>query len=186
MKKKLILFCSVVLCLGFFKFGVASAFFTYCKSITNVFQAGTVKYNFTEEFCSPKNWNPGDCTPKVIHINNCGTKAIYVRFKLCPKWECNLPVNNISYTLNNPNWVKVGDYYYYKKILGSTQEHPQNPTCIIANLKVCFLACSGNEYQGKKFMLEVKTEGVQAKNNSIPTIWGLSQSQINQIGFEAY
>lgn len=186
MKKKLILCFGIVFILAIFKFNIASAFFTYCHSITNVFHSGTVKYTFTEEFCSPKNWNPGDCTPKIIHIKNCGTKAIYIRFKLIPKWECNLPINNIGITLTNSNWVKVGDYYYYKKIIGSQYEHPQNANSIIANLKICFLPCSGNEYQDKNFTLEVKTEGIQAKNNAIPSCWGLTPTQINQIGFEPY
>ena len=58
---------------------VTFAWFSGSKTIINHFQAGTVKFNFTECFVSPKNWNPGDCTPKILHINNSGTKAIYTR-----------------------------------------------------------------------------------------------------------
>jgi hypothetical protein len=187
MKKRTeLLALSMVLMLTFVATGVAEAFFTYTKSIVNNFHTGTVKYTFTEEFCAPTNWNPADCTPKELHINNTGTKAIYVRFKVIPHWEGNLNTNNVTFTVNNPNVIKIGDWYYYKKVLGAPHEMPSAPTCIVINSKVCLLGSTGNEYQDKDFTLEIKTEGIQAKNNAAQMEWQLTDAQMQQIGLQPY
>lgn len=164
----------------------AFAWFSGSKTIINQFHAGTVSFNFTECFVSPKNWNPGDCTPKTINICNTGTKAVYTRVKLCPSWNCNLPTTNVTYIPCNPNWVQIGDYFYYKKILGSSFEVCNSSKCVSLPLLVKFNILSGNEYQDKIFSLKVTTDVVQAKNNAVQLAWGLTNAQMQLIGFQPY
>jgi hypothetical protein len=164
----------------------AYAWFSGSKTIINEFHAGTVCFNFTECFNSPKNWNPGDCTPKIINICNTGSKAVYTRVKLCPSWTCNLPTSNVTYIPCNPNWVQIGDYFYYKKILGSNFEVVNNSKNVSLPLIVKFNLLSGNEYQGKTFSLKVTTDVVQAKNNAVQLAWNLTNAQMQQIGFQPY
>jgi hypothetical protein len=165
---------------------LAFAWFSGSATIVNQFHAGTVCFNFTECFTSPKNWNPGDCTPKVLHINNTGTKAVYTRIKLCPSWNCNLPVSNVCYAPNNCDWVQIGDYYYYKKILGSNMEMIHNNTCVTLPLLIKFSLLSGNQYEGKTFTLAVTADVVQAKNGAVQQAWNLTPAEMNLIGFQQY
>jgi hypothetical protein len=186
LKKRSILILSLVIVLTLGTFNFAYAYFNNTKSIINIFKAGTVTQDFTECFISPNNWNPGDSTSKIIHIVNTGTKAVYTRIKCIPLWNCNLPTTNVCYEPNNPNWVKIGDYFYYKKILGSSMEKVTNEKEVTLPLSVNFSLNSGNEYQGKIYTLTITSEVIQAKNGAINTAWGLTPSQIQQIGFEQY
>jgi hypothetical protein len=164
----------------------AFAWFSGSFTIVNQFKAGTVKFNFTECFISPNNWNAGDCTSKILHINNTGTKAVYTRIKLTPSWGCNLSTANVNYAPTDCNWVKIGDYYYYKKILGSNMEVIHNNTCVTLPLLIKLSLQSGNEYQGKTFTLTVTADVVQAKNNAVQSAWNLTNAQMQQIGFQQY
>jgi hypothetical protein len=183
-KKVFILSLITVLIIG--TFSIAYASFSSQKTIINTFHAGTVNQCLTECFTSPHNWNPGDCTAKIIHVTNTGSKAVYVRLKIIPKWNCNLSTSNVSYIPNNPNWFKIGDYYYYKKILGSPMEKINNSRNVTLPLNVCFNLNSGNEYQDKTFTLTITSDVIQAKNNAIYSAWNLTPSQVAQIGFEHY
>jgi hypothetical protein len=157
------------------------------KEITNIFKTGTVKLGVTECFCEPKNWNPEDCTEKIVTICNEGTKAIYVRVKFEPRWECGLSTQNVHYEPTDHNWVKIGCYYYYKYILGSCLEVACNPKCVTLKLCVKLAGCSGNEYQGKTFELSVKVDAIQAKNNhEVICEWNLNEHDMWAIGFEPY
>lgn len=186
LKKKLVFILSLVFIISIGTFGYSYGYFNSVKSITNCFKAGTVTYDFTECFTSPDNWNPADCTPKIINICNTGTKAVYCRVKFTPSWDCNLPVCNVTYEPHNPLWIKVGDYFYYKKILGSTMEKTSNIKNVSLPLVVVFGANSGNEYQGMTYRLKVDTEVLQAKNNAVMTAWNLTAAQMALIGFEPY
>lgn len=156
------------------------------KEVTNVFKTGTVCIEVTECFCPPTHWNPSDCTKKIVHVCNEGTKAVYTRVKLIPKWDCGLPTNNVMFEPCDPMWVKVGGWYYYKRILGSDVEVPCNDKCVTFNMNVKLSGCSGNEYQGKMFTLCVKTEAIQAKHNSLMCDWGLTHQEVHEICFELY
>jgi hypothetical protein len=156
------------------------------KEVTNVFKTGTVCIDVTECFCPPTHWNPCDCTRKIVHICNEGTKATYVRVKLIPKWDCGLPTHNVMFEPCDPMWVKIGNWYYYKKILGSDVELPCNKKCVTFNMVVKLSCCSGNEYQGKMFTLSVITEAVQAKHNGLNCEWGISECELHDYCFEIY
>jgi hypothetical protein len=160
--------------------------YTDKKLITNIFHTGTVEINMTECFEAPCNWNPKDCTSKIITICNVGTKAVYVRVKLMPKWEDGLSTHNVHFEPEDSNWVKIGCYYYYKYILGAEHEAHCNKKCVTLKLCVCLSGCSGNEYQGKMFSLGVEAEAVQAKNHAVGCEWHLSERDLFDINFECY
>lgn len=198
MKKRMLLGLSLVVTLIVFMTGVTMAWFTDSKEVTNSFTAGTVKLNLEEVFTSPGNWNPGDETPKDITLKNDGTKAIYVRVKLEPKWNDKaveggaitpneLATTNVTYEPVDANWVKVGDYFYYKNILGSNLEVSNNSKEVTLKLKVKLKGEeTGNDYQGKVFTLKATAEAIQAKNGAAQDQWSLSEANMNSIGFEAY
>jgi hypothetical protein len=156
------------------------------KEVTNVFKTGTVCIDITECFCPPTHWNPSDCTRKIVHICNEGTKAVYVRVKLIPHWDCGLPTNNVTFEPCDHNWICVCGWYYYKKILGSDVEVHCNAKCVTMDMNVKLSGCSGDEYQGKMFTLTVKVEAIQAKHNSLMCDWGLTTEQMHHVKFECY
>jgi len=102
--------------------GATVAYFTSSASFENEFIAGKYKVVTTEEFESPSNWAPGEEIPKTITTKNEGTIPAAVRVKFEEKWfvEGNevtdqIPADTVAINLDNINeWLRQGDYYYYK------------------------------------------------------------------------
>lgn len=102
--------------------GATFAYFTSSVSFENDFIAGRYKVVTTEEFESPANWAPGEEIPKTITTTNEGTIPAAVRVKFEEKWfngsteiTSQVAADAVSINLDNINeWVRQGDYYYYK------------------------------------------------------------------------
>ena len=102
--------------------GATFAYFTSSVSFENDFIAGRYKVVTTEEFESPTNWAPGEEIPKTITTTNEGTIPAAVRVKFEEKWfngsteiTNQVAADAVSINLDNINeWVRQGDYYYYK------------------------------------------------------------------------
>ena len=106
--------------------GVTIAYFQSSASFDNIFNTGTYKVVSTEVFESPNNWKPGEEIPKTITTKNEGTIDAAVRVSYTEKWEdksgvditSSIPANAVLINLDNTNeWIKDGNYYYYKYIL---------------------------------------------------------------------
>lgn len=104
-----------------------------------------------------KGWNvmPGDEIILIPRINNLGTDC-YVRVK-------------IEYTINNEvfkekdyiegnysSWTKKGDYYYYKSVLSKKDSIDIFNKVTVPNLS--------DEYYGKKLIVNITADAVQAKH----------------------
>ena len=182
MKKKVMVWFSVVAMMALLISGATMAWFTDSKSATNTFTTGKVALTMTEAFVSPTAWAPGDVTSKDVTLKNDGNLAIYVRAKFVPKWNTkvgndltpnDLATSNVTYPLD-ANWVAITKkdknnndetWYYCKKII-----NPDN--AVTMGLKVTLDGVStNNDYQDKVFTLGVNAESVQAKNGAAASQW---------------
>ena len=90
MKTKIALSMLVILFVIAASLGATMAWFTDEASVPeNIFEAGTVLIEADETWeygDKLENWNPGDCTEKIITVENSGTKAILVRAQFNESW----------------------------------------------------------------------------------------------------
>jgi len=96
MKKRLAISMFVILFVAAAMGGATMAWFTAEESTENVFTAGSLKFNLSEEMTSDSevddlvapNVNPGDCYKKTLTITNEGTKTILLRMNLTEEdWQ---------------------------------------------------------------------------------------------------
>ncbi|NMD43670.1 MAG: hypothetical protein GYA86_10260 [Firmicutes bacterium] len=179
MKKKLLIGLSVVALVALLAVGTWAWFTATAEPVTNTFKAGTVEIVLHDEFAEGgiTNWNPGDCTDKVVYVENTGSKKAYVRVKLTAGWYdevgeelLNLSTNNVTYDIGEDWWLGEDGWYYYKGVLEA-----ENTTSKLIETVCLGGAVTGNEYQGKTFKLEVKAEAVQASNDAYKDVWSLTK-----------
>ena len=91
MNKKIILSVFIIVMVIAASLGATYAWFTdQSAPVENVFTAGTVildadeEWEFGEE--GLKNWNPGDCTPKLIKLKYEGSKKAFIRMQITETW----------------------------------------------------------------------------------------------------
>lgn len=139
---------------------------TASDSVTNNFETGSVDINTEETFTPPSSWNGNGYTKKVT-VKNIGKNDSLVRVAIVPRWvdENDNPwpgdtsIVTINFT-NSNKWVKdsKGEYYYYNEAVKpgeSTKEIIDSVSASIPNeLK--------ERYEGKKLIVDVKSEGVLA------------------------
>lgn len=102
--------------------GATFAYFSSSSTFENEFFTGKYRLVTTEEFESPNNWAPGQEIPKTIVTANEGDITAAVRVKFEEKWfngeteiTNQISANTVSINFDNTNeWVRHGDYYYYK------------------------------------------------------------------------
>mgnify|MGYP000860404269 CR=1 FL=1 len=136
-----------------------------------------------------ENWNPGDKNISAYYVTNVGTKDIYVRAKYSGewfededgdgKWEKwnqpegkNLPIIKVV----GNEWVRKADddYLYYTEILDGTynaHEDRLNPTTELAFELDFNGPDADNDYQGKRFVLSVEFEAIQASHGASIAEW---------------
>ena len=122
----------LVLCVGLV--GLTIAYFANSTEVENIFTTKEYGTTVTEEFISPDNWLPGDTTNKQIKVVNSGKVDEAVRISFTETWTSkngttlsglvNLDGNLTDETknsqraaiinfVNENDWTKKGDYYYY-------------------------------------------------------------------------
>jgi alternate signal-mediated exported protein len=170
--------------------GGTFAYFTSTDTFTNVFSTKPYVMEVTEVFESPTDWTPGTTTNKTVIATNKGDVPSAVRVKLTENWvDANgnpLPLvdnNNVSAAIINfaidfsSNWVKNGNYYYYKKALSKNEstssllesvtfnslvEIPSEDNCVTddtTHTTICTTTTTG--YAGGSYTLIVDVETVQ-------------------------
>lgn len=101
---------------------------------------------------------PGDKVSKVPRITNQG-EPCYIRAELTfdgePELLTTLSDKNISGI--SEDWVKIGDYYYYTKVLGKKEQVDIFDTFLIP-------ASWTESYSDKNINLVVRTEAIQSAN----------------------
>jgi len=135
-----------------------------------------VKGYYTEE----DNWNPGDCNTRIFTIENTGTKGIYLRGKLTGNWYqldgeewvewLDGGENIVTISLadkDDTDWEEEDGYFYYMKSIPGTysEQDPENRT-VELKVKVCLAKETGNDYQGKRYIVNATFEAIQSSNNA--------------------
>lgn len=136
-----------------------------------------------------ENWNPGDTNYTRYTIINTGTKAINLRAKLTGGWykhveddfggkwvpDDELSSDNVVITPEGDDWVYEDGYLYYRPVIPGTYTK-QDVKDRTAELKASVHLKgkeTGNEYQGKRFIITAEFEAVQASNNAPKEVWNV-------------
>ena len=172
--------------------GVTFAYYTSSDDFVNVFNTGKYKIITTEEFVSPENWVPGEEIPKTITSTNEGTVPAAVRVSYVEKWE-DLQGTDITSQVNpNPaiinfdntsDWIKEGNYYYYKYILDPNQTTSSFIKSVTLDSTLNGVTCTGSGNTrtcegnslatGAKYKLTITKETVQA--DKYQEVWNTQQ-----------
>ena len=105
--------------------GGTIAYYAEQLSFDNKFQLSAEEIEHTEEFTSPKNWEPCEETPKTLVTTNNSNHNIKVRLKYDEWWRNqadteNLPLEQDGSRLttinfqNEDDWELSGEWYYWK------------------------------------------------------------------------
>jgi predicted ribosomally synthesized peptide with SipW-like signal peptide len=185
MRKKIAIIMTTIL-VGLLAIGGTMAWFTAeSKEVTNTFKAGTVDIKLVDIFNGRRaqNVNPGDCYYKKVYVKNTGTKNAYIRVKLNAEFNPELPVEGVvTYLVDGweTDWVKIGDWYYYKHIVTTRDK---------TNYLIDGVRFEGkkmdNEYQGATFTITVKAEAIQASHDAIKEEWGIDPEKWEPIVAES-
>ena len=161
--------------------GIGGSFAYYYSEVVipNEFKAKT--YNVTIEEVFNNTWG----TKEVSFVNNESTNAsVVLRFNYNEKWRKteNGVTNSLSNTIGgvsvvDKTWtsaftndfVKIGDWYYYKKVLNAL-ERVQVLSSISKNTTL--IASSGEPYDDYDYELDFNFEAIQASGEAISDIWG--------------
>ena len=111
---------------------------------------------------------PGYVAPREIYAYNDGQIPLYVRartetaIKLAQYYDAeaaSVDPSLIIFNINEENWIKNGDYYYYAKPLLTKQTTPELFS------EITFSNEMGNMYMSSTITVKVFFEIVQASNN---------------------
>jgi len=197
-KKALIAIVAVL----FVVVGATVAYFTNVTTFTNNFTTATYKTKTTETFESPTNWKPGETITKEIVTKNEGSIPATVRAKFTGEWTntdgtaltaaelADIPSDAVVVNVNTTDWVKDGEYYYYKYIINPDDTTSTflnsvtlnstvgtNRTCTTTgNKEVC--ESVNSSIQGKKYTLTVTKETLQA--DAFYSVWNPSTATVGE------
>lgn len=138
---------------------------------------GSVKITTDESFTPPESWD-GSEYEKIVEIKNTGKSDALVRASLVPRWvdEKGNPfsgdVSIVNFTPQNPeNWTKGSDgYYYYNEIL----KRDEKTKPLLEGVSLDLVSLSTDEkklYEGKKLIVDVNSEAVQATEEAFKATW---------------
>lgn len=118
-------------------------------------------------------WNPGDSSKLRYSITNTGSKATNIRAKLEGVWDdAGLDSDVVSVELcQDSDWVLDGDYFYYNANDGVVPAGETIELCIVVSLAG---GSTGNDYQGKSFIITGMVEAIQASNNASSSKWQIT------------
>lgn len=162
----------------------AVRWFIDSDSKTNKFNIADVDIEIDEEFTPPANWN-GDSYEKLVKVQNNSTGPALIRISIQKRWvdnngnpwagDTNLIQLNFSNNQNNL-WVDGKDgYFYYNKILNKGEF----TDAILDSVKLNIPDDLRDRYIGKKVIIDVKTEAVQATKDAYNEAWKNLNSNIN-------
>ena len=165
---------------------------TATDSVTNNLSTGSIDIEVNEnEFVDKEIWN-GSKADKLVQITNNSKSPALIRVAIIPRWVdendnpwpgdtsiVDIEFNNDSIidsntipTVPTNKWVKSNDseYYYYAEIVPSPSPDPEKPgemiyhptEAIIKSIKVEVPPELENRYEGKKLIVDVKSEAVLA------------------------
>lgn len=165
--------------------GGTAAYYSASMSMENRISVGnqTQTYSLVEKFKMTDKWLPGETIEKKPYFWNQGTDGVYLRLKFTGEWDNgNLDPGYVK--LNYPSyfsddWIDKDDgYYYYKKILNSSNK--TNP--ILDSLTFKPEATNdgnGNDYSGRTYTLIVNVDYYEASAgpDTVADLWGKTPSE---------
>ena len=154
-KKSLLLVAGIVLMLTIAIGGTIAYLVTNTDSITNTFEPGGVPISVDESFTGG--------VKSDVKITNDGNVPAYIRAKIIVTWKnaqgevSGTPVQASDYSMiiNNTDWTKVGDFYYYND---SVEEEG-------GTTKYLIISCTrtGIPPEGYDLSVEIIAESIQAE-----------------------
>ncbi|HPZ86175.1 MAG TPA: BsaA family SipW-dependent biofilm matrix protein [Bacillota bacterium] len=181
MKRSIPIGLLVVSLVALFVLGGTLAWFTADAKAPNMFTTGTVDIEIDEDLDDPNDWAPGITKKKEVSVKNLGSLPVFVRVQLTPVWgsmdgedfreDEELSIDNVIFNVNTEDWVKSGDWYYYKGVL-----EPEGETPLLLSDVTLDSSLTGNAYQGKTLKIYVNAEAVQAAPiNAALDAWDLEE-----------
>lgn len=181
MRKKYFLFLlAAVLVLG--AVGGTLGYYKNSAGVTNRISTKESGVTLREVFNPADHWLPGETKEKKVSFSNSGDVPQVIRFQYTGKWSDSsgtpLPEPAVPPTVklaDTDNWTKIGDWYYYKKVL--------QPAAVTANVieSVTFdksLTNSGYDgkadYSGKRYALTVTMESLSANTTETVAGWNMT------------
>lgn len=181
MRKKYFLFLLVAVLV----LGAAGGTLGYYKSsagVTNRISTKESGVTLREVFNPADHWLPGETKEKQVSFSNSGDVPQVIRFQYTGKWSdssgASLPEPAVPPTVNladTGNWEKIGDWYYYKKVL--------QPAAVTANVikSITFDKSLTNggydgktDYSGKRYALTVTMESLSANTTETVAGWNMT------------
>lgn len=157
--------------------------FTDSDSVTNNFGVANIDVEIDENFTPPTDWN-GSTHEKLVKVQNNSTGPALIRITIQKRWidekenpwagDANFIKLNFSKHEGNL-WVNGDDgYFYYNKILpkGEVTE------AILDSVELKIPEELKERYIGKKVIVDVKTEAVQATVDGYNATWKNLSNQI--------
>ena len=181
MKRSIPIGLLVVSLVALFVLGGTLAWFTADAKAPNMFTTGTVDIEIDEDLDDPNDWAPGITKKKQVSVKNLGSLPVFVRVQLRPAWGAmdgdvfredeKLGIDNVIFNVNTEDWVKSGDWYYYKGAL-----EPEDETPLLLYSVTLDGSRTDNGYQGKTLKIDVNAEAVQAAPIQAALVaWGLDE-----------
>ena len=179
MKKRIFLLAVAICCLALAGTGTL-AFFTARSTAYNVITTGELDMTLVETTTDGlpypdepiTNVMPSMEIDKVVTVENTGGVDFYTRIKLTcmvtfqdgTQEEMNM--KDITLDLNEEDWTKQGDYYYYNRaLLGMGEDGTIDKTEPLLR-KVIFQRKLSNRYQNATVEILVDAQAVQSRNNT--------------------
>lgn len=185
-EEKKVLFFVLLFLAGCFALGLTGGTMAYYhqeKRLGNPFTTGSSQVALNEEFDPTSSFLPGEKVVKEAYFKNTGKTDLYLRIKdpistavwipAVDKDERELDTAAVEITWSQSwkeDWQRLGDYYYYEKVLPAGE----NTELIIESLSLKSNVSNdrhGPDYSEKTFSLNLKAEAVSSGSDG--TEWGV-------------
>ncbi|MBM7833052.1 hypothetical protein [Clostridium sardiniense] len=186
MKKSKLIICSVIGITMLFPGGLITKVYAQGKEIvgwfrdfdskTNNLGVANIDVEIEEDFKPPTDWN-GTSHKKLVQVQNNSTGPALIRISIQKRWvdekgntwAGDTNYINLSFSEREGNlWVDGNDgYFYYNKIM-SENEVTQ---AILDSVELSVPVELKERYKGKKVIVDVRTEAVQATVGGYNATW---------------
>lgn len=157
--------------------------FTDSDSVTNNFGVANIDVEIDEDFTPPTDWSGGN-HEKLVKVQNNSTGPALIRITIQKRWvdEKGNPwagdanFIKLNFSKNEKSfWVDGKDgYFYYNKILAEKEV----TEAILDSVELNIPSELKERYKGKKVIVDVKTEAVQATVDGYNAVWKNLNSDI--------
>lgn len=167
---KILVLCTSLLLLLVIGIMGIEAYSFYKKQISNVFTVGYNSVKIEEWFEPPEKLEPGTVIKKHVSVKNTGSVDCYVRVLV--KYTSSTMEEHTRIDLNQTEWTKDGEYYYYNTTIAPNQTTEALFTQIAVEQQI-------NEALLEPFDILVYAESRQAEGYQ-KSSWTLSKDNISE------